>query len=86
MLHVSYVVSPISTLPMRDIVGDEPVLIRPKTSKERSTGMSREEAFSRCPSDSYVEFYGNQWLIVPFAPVEQPGFFVCTPDGVQLSA
>ena len=48
--------------------------------------MSREEAFSRCPSDSYVEFYGSQWLIVPFAPVEQPGFFVCTPDGMQLSA
>ncbi len=24
--------------------------------------MTREEAFANCPSDSYVEFYGNQWL------------------------
>jgi hypothetical protein len=41
--------------------------------------MTREEAFRLCPSDSYVELYGNQWLIVPFAPVSQPQFFVCTP-------
>jgi hypothetical protein len=41
--------------------------------------MTREEAFARCPSDSYVEFYGNQWLIIPFARVEQPAFFDCTP-------
>jgi hypothetical protein len=41
--------------------------------------MTREEAYARCPDDSYVELYGHQWLIVPFAPIEQPGFFVCTP-------
>jgi hypothetical protein len=41
--------------------------------------MTREEAFSRCPSDSYVEFYSGRWLIVPLAPVEQPKFFVCQP-------
>ncbi|MGO4587476.1 hypothetical protein VUN82_12835 [Micrococcaceae bacterium Sec5.1] len=41
--------------------------------------MTREEAFTLCPSDSYVELYGNQWLIVPFAPVAQPQFFICTP-------
>jgi hypothetical protein len=46
--------------------------------------MSREEAYSRCPSDSYVEFYSGQWLIVPFAPVEQPSFFVCHPDTRHL--
>jgi hypothetical protein len=42
--------------------------------------MTREEAYSRCPADSYVEYYGRQWLIVPLAPVEQPRFFVCSPD------
>ncbi len=41
--------------------------------------MTRDEAYARCPDDSYVELYGNQWLIVPFAPIEQPRFFVCTP-------
>lgn len=41
--------------------------------------MTREEAYARCPDDSYVEQYGRQWLIVPFAPIEQPRFFVCTP-------
>jgi hypothetical protein len=41
--------------------------------------MSREEAFARCSADCYVEFYGDRWLIVPLAPVEQPAFFVCTP-------
>jgi hypothetical protein len=41
--------------------------------------MTREEAYSRCPADSYVEYYGSQWLIVPFEPVEQPGFFECRP-------
>ncbi|WP_345051275.1 hypothetical protein [Arthrobacter methylotrophus] len=45
--------------------------------------MTREEAYARCPSDSYVEFYGGQWLIVPFAPVEQPHFFVCSPRSVR---
>ncbi|MEV4951310.1 hypothetical protein [Paenarthrobacter nitroguajacolicus] len=42
--------------------------------------MTREEAFKFCPADSYVELYGNQWLIVPFAPVAQPQFFVCKPS------
>lgn len=46
--------------------------------------MTREEAFSVCPVDAYVEYYGSQWLIVPFAPVEQPPFFVCRPG--ELSA
>jgi hypothetical protein len=41
--------------------------------------MTREEAYASCPDDSYVELYGHQWLIVPFAPIEQPRFFVCTP-------
>jgi hypothetical protein len=42
-------------------------------------GMTREEAYAGCPSDSYVEFYGGQWLVVPLAPVEQPAFFTCLP-------
>jgi len=46
--------------------------------------MTREEAFAQCPSDSYVEFYGNQWLIIPFASVVQPAFFNCTP-GLRLT-
>lgn len=46
--------------------------------------MTREEAFSVCPVDAYVEYYGSQWLIVPFALVEQPPFFVCRPG--ELSA
>ena len=41
--------------------------------------MTREEAYTGCPSDSYVEFYGGQWLVVPLAPVEQPSFFTCLP-------
>jgi hypothetical protein len=41
--------------------------------------MTREEAYARCPVDSYVESYGGQWLIVPFAPVEQPRLFVAVP-------
>lgn len=41
--------------------------------------MTREEAFAACTADSYVEFYGHEWLVVPFAEVEQPRFFVCTP-------
>jgi hypothetical protein len=46
--------------------------------------MTREEAFALCPSDSYVEFYGNQWLVIPFARVVQPEFFHCTPK-LQLT-
>lgn len=46
---------------------------------EGSMTMTREEAFAKCPADSYVEFYGNRWLIVPFAPVTQPSFFACSP-------
>jgi len=41
--------------------------------------MTRNEAFATCPTDSYVEYYGGQWLVVPFAPVVQPKFFVCVP-------
>jgi hypothetical protein len=50
---------------------------------EKEKVMTREEAYARCPSDSYVEFYGGRWLIVSFAPVEQPHFFVCSPRGVR---
>jgi hypothetical protein len=41
--------------------------------------MTREEAFARCTPDSYVEFYAGLWLVVPFAEVEQPRFFACSP-------
>jgi hypothetical protein len=41
--------------------------------------MTREEAFTSCPSDSYVEFYGNQWLIIPFEGL-YTAFFDCTQD------
>jgi roadblock/LC7 domain-containing protein len=41
--------------------------------------MTREQAFSKCPADSYVEYYGEEWLIVPYEPVKQPEFFVCHP-------
>jgi hypothetical protein len=45
--------------------------------------MTREEAFAKCTSDSYVEFYGGRWLVVPFAQVEQPRFFVCSPQALS---
>lgn len=45
--------------------------------------MTRTEAFENCPSDSYVEYYGGLWLIVPFTPVVQPEFFTCTPNSAQ---
>jgi len=45
----------------------------------KGKAMTREEAFARCTPDSYVEFYGGRWLVVPFAQVEQPVFFVCSP-------
>jgi hypothetical protein len=51
----------------------------------RGQEMTRDEAYASCPDDSYVELYGHQWLIVPFAPVEQPEFFVCTPGLVSAS-
>jgi hypothetical protein len=44
--------------------------------------MSREEAFAACTIDSYVEFYGGRWLVIPYAPVTQPAFFNCTPGKV----
>jgi hypothetical protein len=47
--------------------------------KHEAPEMTRDEAYARCPADSYVELYGHQWLIIPFAPIEQPRFFVCTP-------
>jgi hypothetical protein len=46
--------------------------------------MTREEAFARCPADSYVEYYGNHILVIPFARVVQPEFFDCTP-GLRLT-
>jgi hypothetical protein len=45
--------------------------------------MTREEAFAKCAPDSYVEFYGGRWLVVPFAQVEQPVFFVCAPQTLR---
>lgn len=48
-----------------------------------SAGMSREEAFAACPADSYVEFYGGRWMVVPFAPVAQPPFFTCIPNSTR---
>lgn len=48
--------------------------------------MTREEAFAACPADSYVEFYGGRWLVVPFEPVVQPAFFNCTPRTVEAAA
>ena len=47
--------------------------------------MTREEAYARCAPDSYVEFYGGRWLVVPFAQVEQPRFFVCAPQALRSS-
>jgi hypothetical protein len=44
--------------------------------------MTREQAYSKCPADSYVEYYGKEWLIVPYKPVDQPEFFVCLPKSV----
>ena len=57
--------------------------LQPSLKIKKGSEMTRDEAYSRCPADSYVEYYGNQWLIIPFAPVEQPSFFVCQP-GEQL--
>ena len=41
-------------------------------------GESFQEPF---PSPALIGFkaYGGQWLVVPFAPVEQPPFFTCLP-------
>ena len=44
--------------------------------------MTRDEAFAACPADSYVEFYGGRWIIVPLAPVVQPEFFKVDPREV----
>jgi hypothetical protein len=41
--------------------------------------MNRAEAYANCPPDAYVEFYGGQWLIIPYKPIAQPAFFTCTP-------
>ena len=48
--------------------------------------MTREEAYASCPADSYVEYYDGQWLVVPFAPVQQPDFFVCVPRRLEAAA
>ena len=56
--------------------------LKPKaltSNDESQPRMTREEAYSRCPADSYVEYHGSQWLIVPFEPVKQPRFFECRP-------
>lgn len=45
--------------------------------------MTREEAYAWCSADSYVEFYAGRWIIVPFAPVEQPHFFFCSPEAIR---
>ncbi|MEW1822280.1 hypothetical protein AB0323_16070 [Arthrobacter sp. NPDC080031] len=45
--------------------------------------MTREEAFAKCNPESYVEFYAGRWLVVPFAQVEQPPFFVCAPQSLS---
>ncbi|MBT8162893.1 MULTISPECIES: hypothetical protein [Arthrobacter] len=45
--------------------------------------MTREEAFAKCGADSYVEFYGGRWIVVPFAHEEQPLFFVCSPRALR---
>ncbi|MDQ0029908.1 hypothetical protein J2S89_001730 [Arthrobacter bambusae] len=47
--------------------------------------MTREEAYAKCPVDSYVELYGGQWLVVPFAPVDQPPFFSCLPKSASVA-
>ncbi|WP_215279669.1 hypothetical protein [Arthrobacter sp. GN70] len=46
--------------------------------------MTREEAYATCPADSYVEYYGGKWLVVPLAPVQQPVFFTCLPGTRDL--
>ncbi|MFE4541059.1 hypothetical protein [Arthrobacter sp. NPDC056727] len=46
--------------------------------------MTREEDYEECPSDSYVEFHGGRWLVVPYAAVEQPVFFTCLPRTRRL--
>ncbi|UUG70014.1 hypothetical protein SEA_ZUCKER_55 [Arthrobacter phage Zucker] len=48
--------------------------------------MTREEVFAACPADSYVEFYGGRWLVVPLQPVTQPAFFNCTPHRIEAAA
>lgn len=60
-----------------------PQSIRFKFQIRKRKTMTREEAYAGCSSDSYVEFYGGQWMIVPFAPVEQPHFFVCLPQSLR---
>lgn len=45
--------------------------------------MTREQAYANCPIDSYVEYYANEWLIVPFAPVIQPVFFTAYPQEIR---
>lgn len=41
--------------------------------------MTREQAFANCTTDSYVEYYAGEWVVVPYQPVTQPDFFKCTP-------
>jgi hypothetical protein len=48
--------------------------------------VTREESFAACTPDSYVEFYGGRWLVVPLQPVTQPAFFQCTPRRIEATA
>jgi hypothetical protein len=67
-----------------DTVGDESSSDHYRRSRKESLEMTREEAYSRCPLDSYVVRYGKEWLIVPYAAVEQPLFFVCRPGSESV--
>jgi hypothetical protein len=73
--------------PSGSSLGKRPAEAPPATIRsvliQKEKVMTREEAYAGCPADSYVEFYGGRWLIVPFAPVEQPHFFVCSPRGIR---
>jgi hypothetical protein len=33
--------------------------------------MTREEVFANCPLNSFVEYYCDQWLIIPFTVVKR---------------
>jgi hypothetical protein len=73
------------TIPARQSAPERAVFATGPLRKRGTPEMSREEAYASCPDDSYVELYGNQWLIVPFAPIEQPRFFVCTPGNTGVA-
>lgn len=43
---------------------------------------TRAEAVAACTSETYVEFYGGRWVVVPLALVVQPAFFNCIPGKI----